>query len=62
MGEKSFFQILKELFGAKEFSKEDQALYAEGVRRGIILVLVKEVFCESSFEICETAEEPVVSK
>lgn len=38
--EKSFSQRLKELFGAEEVPKEHQELYAEGVRRGGILVSV----------------------
>jgi uncharacterized protein (TIGR02271 family) len=37
---KSFSQTLKEIFGAQEVPKEHQELYAEGVRRGGILVSV----------------------
>lgn len=38
--EKSFSQRLKELFGAEEDIKEHRDLYAEGIRRGGILVSV----------------------
>lgn len=39
-GKKSFFQRIKELFGAEEVPEEQRELYAEGVRRGGILVSV----------------------